>query len=151
MTQNLQGEAEMKRLRGLIASILLVAGLAFAHGDEQHITGTVSKVTDLAITVTTTSGKSVEVALTSKTTFSKDAKTITAKEIKEGDLVVIHAKKNGEKLEATSVRIGSGKSVDQTKRHGQWWRQEPATTVSYVSLLGQVEATPECWQRLRTR
>jgi hypothetical protein len=107
----------MKRLLGLIASILLVASLAFAHGDEQHIMGTVSKVTDSAITVTTTNGKSIEVAVTSQTTFSRDGKTITAKEIKQGDRVIIHAKKNGDKLEAASVRIGGAKSMDQTNMH----------------------------------
>lgn len=103
----------MKRLLGLIASILLVPSVAFAHGNEQHVMGTVSKVTDSAITVTTTDGKSIDVVLTSETTFTKDGKTITAREIKQGDRVVIHAKKNGDKLEAASVRIGGAKSMDQ--------------------------------------
>ena len=107
----------MKRLLGLFASILLVASMAFAHGNEQHIMGTVSNVTDSAITVATTDGKSVDVALTSQTTFSKNSKTITAKEIKKGDRVVVHAKKNGDKLEAASVRIGGTKSMDQMSTH----------------------------------
>lgn len=99
----------MKRLLGLIPSILLVASLAFAHGNEQHVMGTVSKVTDSVITVTTTDGKSIDVALTSETSFTKGGKTITAKEIRQGDLIVIHAKKNGDKLEAVSVRIVGAK------------------------------------------
>jgi ABC-type Fe3+-hydroxamate transport system substrate-binding protein len=107
----------MKLLLGLIASILLVASLAFAHENEQHVMGTVSKVTNSTITVTTTDGKSVDVALTPQTVFTKDGKTITAKEIKEKDHVVIHAKKNGEKLEAASVRIGKAKSMDQMEVH----------------------------------
>ena len=107
----------MKRLLGLIASILLVASAAFAHGNEQHVMGTVSKVTNSTITITTTDGKSVDVALTPQTKFTKDGKTITTKGIKEGDRVVIHAKKNGEKLEAASVRIGGAKSMDQTNMH----------------------------------
>ena len=107
----------MKRLLGLIASILLIASFAFAHGNEQHVMGTVSKVTDSAITVTTTDGKSIDVALTSETTFTKDGKTITAKKVKQGDRVVIHAKKNGDKLEAASVRIGGAKSLNQTNMH----------------------------------
>jgi starvation-inducible outer membrane lipoprotein len=91
--------------------------LAFAHGDEQHVMGTVSNVTDSAITVTTTNGKSVDVTLTSQSTFIKDGKTITAKDIKLGDRVVIHAKKNGDKLEAASVQIGSAKAVNQMHMH----------------------------------
>jgi hypothetical protein len=107
----------MKQLLSLIASILLVASLAFAHGNEHHVMGTVSNVTDSTITVTTSDGKSVDIALTPQTTFTKNDKTITAKEIKEGDRVVIHAKKNGSKLEATSVRIGGAKSMDQKNMH----------------------------------
>jgi len=84
----------MKKTYLVIASILLVASFAFAHGNEQPVIGTVSKVTESSITVTTTDGKRVEVAMTLQTTFTKQDKTITAKEIKEGDPVVIHAKEN---------------------------------------------------------
>jgi hypothetical protein len=97
----------MKKTSLVIAPILLVASFAFAHGNEQHVIGTVSKVTESSIAVTTTDGKSVEVAMTPQTTFTKQDKTITAKEIKEGDRVVIHAKKTPKKLEATTVQIGS--------------------------------------------
>jgi hypothetical protein len=97
----------MKRFLCLTASIVLVASLAFAHGNEQHIMGTVSKVSDSSITITTTNGTSVDVALTSQTAFTKNGKTITAQQIKQGDRVVIHAKKNGDKLEAASVQLGT--------------------------------------------
>ena len=107
----------MKRSLALIAAILLLASFALAHGDEQHIMGTISNVTDSTVTVTTTKGKSVVVALTSQTTFSKEGSKITAKEIKQGDRVVIHAKKNGDKLEAASVQIGSAKAVNQMHMH----------------------------------
>ncbi len=107
----------MKKLSRVIASILLVASFAFAHGNEQHVIGTVSTVTESSITVTATDGKSVAVTLTPQTTFTKEGKAITAKEIKAGDRVVIHAKKNGEKLEATSVQLGIAKSMDQTNLH----------------------------------
>jgi PIN domain nuclease of toxin-antitoxin system len=99
----------MNRLSLLVVSVLLAGGFAFAHGGEQHVMGTVSKVTQSTITVTTTDGKSVEVALTPQTIVTKQDKTIGVKEIKEGDRAVIHAKKNGENLEATRVQIGSAK------------------------------------------
>jgi hypothetical protein len=108
----------MKKLFLLTASILLFASFTFAHGNEQHVIGTVSKVTESSITVTTTDGKSVEVTLTPQTTFTKQDKMITAKEINEGDRVVIHARKHGEKLEATSVQLGVAKSINQINLHG---------------------------------
>ncbi len=80
--------------------------------------GLCPKVTESTITVTTTDGNSVEVALTPRTTFTKQDKTVSAKEINLGDRVVIHAKKNGEKLEATSVQLGTAKSMSQTNLHG---------------------------------
>ena len=52
-------------------------------------------------------------------TFSKDGNTITAKEIKQGDRGVIHAKKNGDKLEATSVRVGSAKATEKMNMLGK--------------------------------
>ena len=107
----------MRGSLALIASVLLLASLALAHGDEQHIMGTISNVTDSTVTVTTTKGKSVVVALTSQTTFSKEGSKITVKEIKQGDRVVIHAKKNGDKLEAASVQIGSAKSAEKMNMH----------------------------------
>ena len=97
----------MKKTYLVIASILLVASFAFAHGNDQHVIGAVSKVTESSITVTPTDGKSVEVEMTLQTTFTKQDKTITAKEIKEGDRVVIHAQRTGEKLEATTVQTES--------------------------------------------
>ena len=41
----------MKRMLLLLVGALLFAGLAFSHGDEQRIMGTVTKITDTTITV----------------------------------------------------------------------------------------------------
>lgn len=107
----------MKNLLNLAASVLFVASFAFAHGNEQHIMGTVSRVTDSNITITTADGKGVDVALTPQTTFTKEGKTIKVKEIKQGDRIVVHASKKGDKLEAEHVQIGVAKSMDQTNMH----------------------------------
>ena len=46
-----------------ILSLALLPTIATAHGGEEHATGTVTKVSDTSVTVKTTAGKTVEVAL----------------------------------------------------------------------------------------
>lgn len=47
----------MKRLFGTIVAIILIAGVAYAHGGMEHVMGTVASMTDNSITVKTTAGK----------------------------------------------------------------------------------------------
>lgn len=96
----------MNRLFALTALLLLATTMVFAHGDEQHVMGTVTRITDSTITVKTTDARSVDVSLTTDTKFTREGQPASAKDIKQGDRVVIHAKKNGEKLVATTVIIG---------------------------------------------
>ncbi|GAC1659895.1 MAG: hypothetical protein NVS9B15_23480 [Acidobacteriaceae bacterium] len=99
----------MKKMLLIAIITLFSVTLMFAHGNEKHLRGTVTKATDAAITIKTTAGKTVEVAVTPSTKFMKGAKSITAADIKENDRVVIHAKSNGDKLEAAMVMVGSMK------------------------------------------
>ena len=102
----------MKRMFMLLVGTILFAGFAFAHGDEQHVMGTVTKITDTAITVEVapkqgeTQKTSVSVNVISSTKFEKMGAAATIKDLKIGDRVVIHAAKKGEKLEAHVVKIG---------------------------------------------
>ena len=57
-------------LRLAIASVLLTP-MALAHGGLEHVRGTVAKVSDQSVTVTTTAGKTVEVLLDAQTTYSR--------------------------------------------------------------------------------
>lgn len=97
----------MKSIVGMIAVVLLSATLLFAHGNEKHVMGTVTKVTYSSITVKDTHGKVVEVAITPDTKFTKNDKAVTMKDIQEGDRIVVHAQQNGNKLEATMVKVGA--------------------------------------------
>ena len=74
--------------------------------------GTVTKVSDSSITLKDTHGKLVDVATTANTKFMKDSKAVAVKDIHEGDRVVVHAKQNGNKLEATMVKLGAMKMND---------------------------------------
>ncbi len=94
----------------------MLATLAIAHGGLEHVTGTVASVSDTSITVTTIAGKSVEVTLDTKTTYSKSNQAIQRADVKVGDRVVIHAEKSGAKLIAHTVQIGAAAGT-KTARH----------------------------------
>lgn len=92
----------------LIASISLIAAGAFAHGDEQHVIGTVASVTKDSITVKTTANKLVTVAVAPETTFSKNKAAAKLADLNVGDRVVIHAKEPSEgKLVADTVEFSA--------------------------------------------
>lgn len=102
----------MKRTLLLLVGAVLFAGLAFGHGDEQHVMGTVTKVTDTTITVEVaakqgeTQKSSVTVNIVSSTKFEKMGAAATSKDVKVGDRVVINAGKRAGKLEAHVVKLG---------------------------------------------
>lgn len=87
-------------------SLVLLAAVAFAHGGEEHLMGTVTKVTDKSITIEDKDKKATEVILTSDTKFVSGEAAAALKDIKVGARVVINAKKNGNKLVATLVKVG---------------------------------------------
>jgi hypothetical protein len=91
----------------LLAAILvfLAEPGAFAHGNEQHVIGVVSQVTDAAITVKTVDGP-VTVAVGSVTEFAKSGVAAKITDLKVGDRVVIHAMKHGDQLTAHTVHFG---------------------------------------------
>jgi hypothetical protein len=91
-------------------AIVLASTLALAHGDYQHVMGTVTKVSENSITVHTTTNETVEVVTSPDTKFSRGDVAIGGRELKVGDRVVIHAKKTSDgKLVAHTVQIGVAK------------------------------------------
>ncbi len=102
----------MKRVLILLVGAVLFAGLASAHGDEQHVMGTVTAITENTITVEVapkqgnTQKTTVTVQVVSTTKFEKMDAPATMKDLKVGDRVVIHAAKKADKLEAHTVKIG---------------------------------------------
>jgi hypothetical protein len=92
----------------LIACISMIAVAAFAHGDEQHVIGTVASVSTDSITVKTTANALVTVAIIPQTTFSKNKAAAKLTDLKVGDRVVIHAKEPSEgKLVADTVQFST--------------------------------------------
>jgi hypothetical protein len=94
------------RLLVLIACISLVTAAAIAHGDEQHVIGTVASVAKDSITVKTAANALVTVAVVPQTTFNKNKSAAKLSDLNVGDRVVIHAKEATEgKLVADTVEF----------------------------------------------
>jgi mevalonate pyrophosphate decarboxylase len=95
----------------LLAAICLALApaIAIAHGGLEHVMGTVAKVFDTSVIVTTTAGKSVVVNFDAKTTFSRASKPIQKADVQVGDRVVIHAEEieEGKTYLGRTVEIGA--------------------------------------------
>jgi len=96
------------RILILIACISLITAAALAHGDEQHVTGTVASVSKDSITVKTAANAMITVAVVPQTTFSKNKSAAKLSDLNVGDRVVIHAKEPAEgKLVADTVQFST--------------------------------------------
>lgn len=99
-----------------VLALALLPTIVSAHGGEEHVIGTVTKVSDTSVTVKTTAGKIVEVGFDAKTTTYARAKMPTQKsDVKVGDRIVIHAVEVNEKLVAHTVELGAVTSADKGK------------------------------------
>ncbi len=92
-------------LLAVVPAMLSLA--AFAHDGMEHVRGTVTKVSDQSVTVTTAAGKTVEVMLAADTTYERAAKPMQKSDLKVGDHVLIHAMEKAEVLTAHTVAVGT--------------------------------------------
>jgi hypothetical protein len=98
-----------------VACISLVAAAALAHGGEEHVIGTVTKVAPDSITVETTANKPVTVAVALETKFIKAKTPAKIADLNVGDRVVIHAKEITEgNLVADTVEFAAAPSAQQS-------------------------------------
>jgi hypothetical protein len=89
-----------------LLAVVSLATVAFAHGTDKHVLGTVTKITDTEITVETQTKEVQVVKIAPDTSFVKSGASATLKDLKVGDRVVIHAKPVGRDLIAHEVRFG---------------------------------------------
>lgn len=99
------------KLYAFFAVAVLMASVAFAHGDKKHVVGTLEKINPDSVVVKTTAGKSVEVKLVASTMYVSHAgnedKTAKLSDLAVGERVVIHATPKGETLEANEVKFSA--------------------------------------------
>jgi hypothetical protein len=104
------------RVRILITLVLIsVATVAWPHGDQKHVVGTVEKISSNAVSVKANDGKAVEIKLTDKTVYvQRDGKAAKLADVAVGDRVVIHAAPHGDSLEATEVKFAKASDAGHT-------------------------------------
>ena len=109
----------MKRTVAVVSLLFALSVVALAHGNEKHVMGKITSISDSSITVETTGKKSVTVDVSDKTKFEKSGAAATLKDLKVGDKVVIHADVSGDKLVAHEVHFGAkAKSMEGNGGHG---------------------------------
>lgn len=96
----------MRQATLILTILALCATLALAHGNEVHVMGVVKKITTTSILVETKDNTTVEVDVDSSAKITKNNAAIALKDLREGDRVAIGAQKKGQKLVATTVRVG---------------------------------------------
>lgn len=97
----------MSRSLSLIAMLVgFAAAPILAHEGGVHVKGTVVAITAEKITVKKTAGSDTEIKLNEKTQFVRAGAPAKRDDLKQGDRVVVHARKNDGALEASEIRFG---------------------------------------------
>src|SRR5580704_5667805 len=91
-------------IRKLAGALVLLAGLALAHGGFDHVTGTIAKVNGNVVTVKTAKGN-VDVKLDAKTEITKDDKKAEAADLKPGVRVVFDIPEDSKDNVAHSAKL----------------------------------------------
>jgi hypothetical protein len=97
----------MRRMVFVLMAFMAFSGIALAHNGVEHMKGTVSQLTDKAITIDMPGMKPMTIALTADTTFAKSGKAAAAKDLKVGDRVVVDVVKKGNEMVAKAVKFGA--------------------------------------------
>ena len=87
-----------------VAALLMTTAVAFAHGDAEHVRGTVTSITDTAITVETTAKQTRAIPISAKTMIMRGDAHLTVKDVKVGDRVVVDVDKKSKM--AVEVKVG---------------------------------------------
>ena len=107
----------MKKALLLVAIALVSASSAFAHGNETHVMGKVTRITADSITIQTVKNTTVTVVIDASTKFIKSGTAATMKDLKTGDRVVVGAEKDGGRLHAHSVKFGKSATNSSKMDH----------------------------------
>ena len=95
----------MKRLILFVILLMASAAPAFAHGDNDHVRGVVTAVTETSVTIQIADKTTKALTLNNKTTFEKSGKPATVSDLKVGDRVVVDVPKHT--TEALLIRFGA--------------------------------------------
>ncbi len=94
-----------RTLLAVAVALALPGGVAFAHGNAEHVRGTVTNVSDTAITVQVSAKQTRTVTINAKTMVMKGEAHLSAKDVQVGDRVILDVDKKTSI--ATEVRLGT--------------------------------------------
>lgn len=101
----------MRRTLLAVVCLWVLAPMLMAHGNEVHVLGTVAKISEAEITVETRTKEMQIVKIVPATKFVKTGVAASLKDLRQGDRIVVHAKRAGDSLEAQEVRFGPAKTA----------------------------------------
>ena len=105
----------MKRATLAVVAVLTAGIVAYAHGDAEHVQGTVSSLTATAITVQTPAKQTRTITITDKTMVMRGEAHLSVKDVKVGDRVVLDVDKKTSI--ATEIKLGSVASTATAADH----------------------------------
>jgi ribosomal protein S1 len=89
----------------VLAAFVMTGGVAFAHGNGEHVRGTVVTINNTAITVQVSAKQTRSVPINAKTMVMKGGAHLTLTDVKVGDRVVIDVDKKTSA--ATEIVLGA--------------------------------------------
>ena len=96
----------------VMAVLVLAGGVAFAHGNAEHVRGTVTNVSDTAITVQVSAKQTRTVTINAKTMVMKGDAHLSVKDVQVGDRVVLDVDKKTSV--ATEVKLATAAASTAT-------------------------------------
>lgn len=94
----------LRRITSMLSLMLVLPALLLAHsGSHKKVMGTIVRIEVTNIHIRTTDGNDVNVALTSKTSFTKDKRKAEATDARVGMRVVVELSADGT---AEAVQLG---------------------------------------------
>lgn len=82
-----------RTLLAVMVAFVLAGGVAFAHGNAEHVRGTVTNVSDTAITVQVSAKQTRTVTINAKTMVMRGDAHLSVKDVQVGDRVVLDVDK----------------------------------------------------------
>jgi ribosomal protein S1 len=82
-----------RTLLAIAVALAFPGGVAFAHGNAEHVRGTVTNVSDTAITVQVSAKQTRTVTINAKTMVMKGDAHLSVKDVQVGDRVILDVDK----------------------------------------------------------
>ena len=107
----------MKRITLALIALFSFSAIALAHNGVEHLRGTVTQITDKAITIATPDKQTKTITLLAGTTFVKSGAAASMKDVKVGDKVIVDVVIKGHDLTAKSVKFGAAPATRNPSEH----------------------------------